>query len=150
LGYFKNYSGFDANDRNVIVHNALRGIVRHNAETLLLKPRDLWKELCSTENLESAYKKARKHKTLRLCVLEFEENLIENINSLRIELIFHSYKPKPLETFILRYPKSRKISKSDFRDRVIHHTLCNIIEPFFEKMFIHDSYANRKGKGERL
>ena len=29
----------------------------------------------------------------------------------------------------------------------MHHALCNIIEPIFEKTFIHDSYANRKGKG---
>ncbi len=125
----------------------MRGIAHHNAETLLLKVRDLWKELCSIKNLELAYKNARKNKTLRPCVLEFEEKLAENLDMLRTELLFHSYKPKPLKTFILRDPKTRKISKSDFRDRVIHHALCNIIEPFFEKMFVHDSYANRKGKG---
>tara|TARA_Y100000031_G_C8234595_1_gene392602 strand:+ start:1240 stop:2454 length:1215 start_codon:yes stop_codon:yes gene_type:complete len=147
LNNFNNNSNFNANDRNVNNHNALRGIAHYNAETLLLKPRDLWKELCSIQNLELSYKKARKHKTLRPCVLEFEGNLTENLDLLRTELLFHSYKPIPLKTFILRDPKTRKISKSDFRDRVIHHALCNIIEPFFEKMFIYDSYANRKGKG---
>jgi hypothetical protein len=30
---------------------------------------------------------------------------------------------------------------------VVHHTLCNVIEPLFERRFIHDSYANRVGKG---
>jgi len=112
-----------------------------------LKPRDLWKELCNIKNLELAYKKARKHKTLKPYVLKFEENLTQNLNTLRTELLLHSYQPKPLKTFILRDPKTRKISKSDFRDRVVHHTLCNIIEPFFEKRFIYDSYANRIGKG---
>ena len=29
----------------------------------------------------------------------------------------------------------------------MHHALCNIIEPIYEKIFIYDSYANRKGKG---
>src|SRR3989338_2555006 len=149
LNNFNNNSNFNANDRNVNNHNALRGIAHYNAETFLLKNhyRDLWNELCSVQNLESAYKKARKHKTLRLYVLNFEKNLSENLDSLKTELLLHSYRPKSLETFILRDPKTRKISKSDFRDRVIHHTLCNIIEPFFEKMFIYDSYANRKGKG---
>ncbi|MBU1876028.1 MAG: reverse transcriptase domain-containing protein [Nanoarchaeota archaeon] len=147
LNNFNNNSNFNANDRNVNNDNALRGIAHHNAETLLLKPRNLWKVLCSTKNLELAYKNARKHKTLRPCILEFEENLTENLDLLRTELLFHSYKPRPLKTFILRDPKTRKISKSDFRDRVIHHALCNIIEPLFEKRFIHDSYANRKGKG---
>jgi len=106
-----------------------------------------YEELCSIENLELAFNKARKGKTLKPYVIKFEENLNENLNQLRFELLTQAYKPKPLETFILRDPKTRKISKSDFRDRVIHHAICNIIEPIFEKTFISDSYANRMGKG---
>lgn len=147
LNNFNNNSNFNANDHNVNNHNALRGIIHGCVKTHHFKPRDLWKELCGIKNLELAYKKARKHKTLKPYVLEFEENLTVNLNLLRTELLFHSYQPKPLETFILRDPKTRKISKSDFRDRIIHHALCNIIEPFFEKRFIYDSYANRTGKG---
>jgi hypothetical protein len=30
---------------------------------------------------------------------------------------------------------------------VVHHALCNVIEPLFERGFIFDSYANRVGKG---
>jgi hypothetical protein len=30
---------------------------------------------------------------------------------------------------------------------VVHHALCQVIEPIFERRFIHDSYANRMGKG---
>ncbi len=103
--------------------------------------------LCSQENLELAFKRARKGKTLKQYVIEFENNLEENLLQLRNELLMQTYKPKPLTTFILRDPKTRKISKSDFRDRVIHHAICNIIEPLFEKTFIYDSYANRIGKG---
>ena len=68
--------------------------------------------------------------------MEFENNLDKNLLDLHRELISHTYKPKPLETFILRDPKTRKISKSDFRDRVIHHAIYNIIEPLFERNFI--------------
>lgn len=109
--------------------------------------RDLWQELCSYNNLEIAYKKTRKHKTTKDYVINFEKDLENNILLLRSELLLHSYSPKPLVNFIVRDPKTRKISKSDFRDRVIHHALCNIIEPIFEKGFIYDSCANRKGKG---
>ena len=109
--------------------------------------RNLWIELCSYENLYSAFKKARRHKTLKPYVIEFEKNLEDNLLQLRTELLLHSYNPKPLKDFIVRDPKTRKISKSDFRDRVVHHALCNIIEPIFEKSFIYDSYANRKRKG---
>jgi len=30
---------------------------------------------------------------------------------------------------------------------VVHHALCNVIEPLFDQRFIADSYANRVGKG---
>jgi retron-type reverse transcriptase len=39
------------------------------------------------------------------------------------------------------------ISAAPYRDRVVHHALCNVIAPLFEKKFIYDSYANREGKG---
>lgn len=44
-------------------------------------------------------------------------------------------------------PKKRKISAAPFRDRVVHHALCNVIEPIFEQRFIAESYANRRWKG---
>jgi retron-type reverse transcriptase len=99
------------------------------------------------KNLILAYKKARKHKTKKNYVIKFEENLAYNLKILYDELESQTYKPKPLKTFVLRDPKTRKISVSDFRDRVIHHALCNIIEPIFDKVFIYDSCANRKRKG---
>src|SRR3989338_5402380 len=141
-----NNSNINANNRNVNNHNALRGIARH-AEVLFMSSRDLWLELCSYNNLFLAYKKARKHKTTRDCVLHFEMNLKQGLLQLRSDLLFHSYNPKPLITFIIRDPKTRKISKSDFRDRIVHHALVNILEPIYERIFIHDSFANRKGKG---
>jgi len=112
-----------------------------------MRHRNLWEGMCSYENLLLAYKKARKHKTTRQYVLEFEANLQNNLLQLQKELVSQKYKPKPLKTFIIADPKIRKISKSDFRDRIVHHALCNIIEPIFERTFICDSFANRKGKG---
>ena len=109
--------------------------------------KNLYPQLCRSENLLVAWKKARKGKTLKHYVIEFESNLQDNLAQLRTELLLHAYRARPLNTFILRDPKTRKISVSDFRDRIIHHALCNIIEPIFDKAFIFDSYANRKGKG---
>lgn len=108
---------------------------------------ELYSRICSVENLALAFQKARKHKTTKLDVMEFESDLANNLSLLRTELLLHSYKPKTLATFVIHDPKTRKISKSAFRDRVVHHALCNIIEPLFEKSFIYDSYANRIGKG---
>jgi len=94
-----------------------------------------------------AWKKARKGKTKRDYVKNFEEDLAYNLKVLHEELKCQIYSPKLLKIFILRDPKTRKISKSIFRDRIVHHALCNIIEPIFDKSFIYDNCANRKGKG---
>ena len=99
------------------------------------------------ENIVLAWRKARKHKTKKPDIIQFEENLVENLREIQFELMTLTYKPKKLETFIHRDPKTRKISKADFRDRIVHHALCNIISPIFEKSFIYDSCANQKGKG---
>ncbi|MEK6903489.1 MAG: reverse transcriptase domain-containing protein [Nanoarchaeota archaeon] len=108
---------------------------------------NVWNLLCSCQNLKHAFLKARRRKSKKIYVKEFEKNLQDNVGQLQIDLLFHAYKPRLLETFIICDPKTRKISKSDFRDRIVHHALCNIIEPIFDKNFIHDSYANRKKKG---
>ena len=108
---------------------------------------NLYSKLYSYENLFLAYKKARKGKTKKYYVKEFESDLIRNLSELQEELKNQTYRPKPLKKFILRDPKTRKISKANFRDRIVHHALFNIIEPIFDRIFIYDSCANRIGKG---
>ncbi len=112
-----------------------------------MENKSFYEQIYSLDNLILAYKKARKGKTKKDYVRKFEESLIENLLKLQNELKNQAYKPKPLKTFILRDPKTRKISKSAFRDRIVHHTLVNILEPIFDKSFIYDNCANRKGKG---
>jgi len=58
-----------------------------------------------------------------------------------------SWRPGGYQSFYIREPKRRCISAAPFRDRVVHHALCNIIEPRFEDLFSPNSYANRKGMG---
>jgi len=108
---------------------------------------NLYSQLYSMGNLTLAWRNARKEKGLNKSVLAFEENLEKNLTELHYELKNKTYSPKPLTTFILRDPKTRKISKSDFRDRVVHHALIIIIEKIFDKGFIYDSCANQIGKG---
>ncbi len=109
--------------------------------------RNLYDKVHSIESLYLAFRKARKGKSNKLYVKEFESDLESNITALKTELEALNYRPRKLERFVIHDPRTRVIYASDFRDRVVHHTLCNIIEPIFEKMFIFDSYANRKNKG---
>ena len=112
--------------------------------------KNLYHKIYNINNLILAWRKAKKGKTKRKDVKEFERNTIKNLFKLQKELQELLYNPLPLETFIHREPKTRKISKSDFRDRIIHHALINIIGPLFEKSFIYDSCANQIGKGNLL
>ena len=109
--------------------------------------RNLYNKLCTFENLHLAFKKARRNKRFNPHVSEFEFNLENELLQLKHELEIMTYQPRPLKQFVIRDPKTRLISASHFRDRVVHHALCNIIEPIFDKTFISDSYANRKSKG---
>ena len=109
--------------------------------------KNLWKKVISFENLEKAYWKARKRKSNNPKIKKFEEHWRLNLCILMRELRNNTYKPKPLKKFVLRDPKTRVICVSEFRDRIIHHSLVNILQPIFEPRFIHDSYASRKGRG---
>ncbi|MBL8528806.1 MAG: hypothetical protein JNL68_14050 [Burkholderiales bacterium] len=77
----------------------------------------------------------------------FEFQAADRILELRDELLTGEYRPGPYTHFFIHEPKRRKISAAQFRDRVVHHALCRVIEPRFERVFIPDSYANRLGKG---
>ncbi|MBU2615845.1 MAG: reverse transcriptase/maturase family protein [Nanoarchaeota archaeon] len=109
--------------------------------------KSLYPKIYSLKNLTLAWQRARKGKTKKQYVKKFEKNIAYNLKILHDELRDQTYKPEPLKTFILRDPKTRKISKSDFRDRIVHHALFGVLEPLFDKTFIHDSCANRKGRG---
>ena len=108
---------------------------------------NLFEKLISLENLQEAYQKASKHKSGNPEVIEFEKHAPLHLAKLHKELKTKTYTPKPLQKFILRDPKTRTICVSDFRDRIIHHALVNILQPIYEPRFICDSYASRKGKG---
>ncbi|MFH1359077.1 MAG: reverse transcriptase domain-containing protein [archaeon] len=112
-----------------------------------MNKQDLYTQIYDLKNLILAYKKARKGKTKKFYIQKFEENLAYNLKLLHDELKNQTYYPRQLKTFILKDPKTRKISKSAFRDRVVHHGLYNLLEPIFEPIFIYDSCANRKNKG---
>jgi RNA-directed DNA polymerase len=109
--------------------------------------KSLYSEVYDLDNLIDAWINAKKGKTKRRYVKRFYKNLRENLFKLREELIKQTYHPNLLKTFILRDPKTRKISKSAFRDRVVHHAVCRVIVPIFQKGFIYDCHANILGKG---
>lgn len=93
------------------------------------------------------YRKAAKGKRGLAPAATFEYHLEDNLVAPQGELAHRSYQSGRYASFYIHEPKRRLISAAPFRDRVVHHALCNVIEPLFERSFVHDSYANRVGKG---
>jgi retron-type reverse transcriptase len=108
---------------------------------------NLWPQLISFENLLHAAAKASRGKRFRPDVAAFHFNLERELWRLHEELSTKTYRPGAYRTFFIHEPKARQISAAPYRDRVVHHALVNVLEPVFERVFIQDSYACRKGKG---
>ena len=80
-------------------------------------------------------------------VAKFNFNLEYELIELQDALRTGTYQPRPYYCFQIREPKVRDICAANIRDRVVHHAICNVIEPYLEKRQIYDSYACRVGKG---
>jgi retron-type reverse transcriptase len=107
----------------------------------------LWPAVTDFANLLQAAKQAQQGKRFRPNVLAFNFQLEQELEQLQRELLTQTYRPGAYRTFEIYEPKRRMISAAPYRDRVVHHALCNVIMPVFERAFIHDSYANRVGFG---
>lgn len=108
---------------------------------------NLFPDIIEFENLLVANRFAAKGKRSGVAAASFEYALGDELITLRDELASKSYRPGGYYSFRIRDPKPRLISAAPFRDRVVHHALCQVIEPLFERTFIGDSYANHIGKG---
>lgn len=107
----------------------------------------IWQQVIDFDKLYAAYLRAAIGKRFSFESMKFRTRLEENLIQIQNELIWRMYKPLPLRMFTIYEPKERKISAPAFRDRVVHHSLVAAIEPAFERRFISDTYACRKGRG---
>ncbi|MFN0217029.1 MAG: reverse transcriptase domain-containing protein [Saprospiraceae bacterium] len=108
---------------------------------------NLFDKITEWDNLLLAARKASQGRRFEPPVARFHFRLESELLRLQQELQTKTYRPGSYTTFMVYDPKERMISAAPFRDRVVHHALCNVMEPIFEKTFVHDSFANRKGKG---
>jgi retron-type reverse transcriptase len=109
--------------------------------------KNLYPKIYDFENLYRAFRAARKGKRGRPAVAAFEFDMEHNLLTLQEELRDQTYCPGDYDNFYIHEPKRRLVSAAPFRDRVVHHALCQVIEPIWEARFIHTSFACRVGKG---
>ena len=108
---------------------------------------NIWQQLTSFENLLLAYKKARLGKMSRPDVSRFTFSLEKELFALQTALQTQRYQPGAFRQFKIYDRKPRLISAAPFRDRVVHHAIMNLIEPYIDQRFYEHSYACRTGKG---
>ncbi|MBI3627114.1 group II intron reverse transcriptase domain-containing protein [Candidatus Uhrbacteria bacterium] len=106
-----------------------------------------FEKIISVENLLDAWKEFVRGKRNKIDVQNFSLDLMSNIFSLRDELVGLTYKHGGYEAFNICDPKPRNIHKAAVRDRLLHHAIYRILYPFFDKVFISESFSCRLDKG---
>lgn len=104
-------------------------------------------DVASVPNLFRAAARARKGKSRSPEVEDWWLRRESEINALRDELLSGSYRPGPYRLFEIHRPKRRTVAAAPFRDRVVHHSLCNFLAPELERGFVARSYSCQTGKG---
>lgn len=107
----------------------------------------LFERIIRFDNLLLAARKAAQGKRHKPSVARFEFHLEQELLVLAQELEDLTYQPGSYFTFEIYDPKRRRICAAPYRDRVVHHAVCNVLEPHFERRLIFDTYACRPGKG---
>lgn len=101
----------------------------------------------SFRDLHTAWRAARRGKKPSADQLSFDLHWIDRLLDLQGRLNAHTWQPSRPTCFIAKQPKAREIHAPAFADRVVHHHLVPQLEQVYERLFIHDSFSNRVGKG---
>lgn len=109
---------------------------------------NLYRQICSIENLNLADTIARKGKSKQYGIRVHDQNREANISTLHFALINKTYQTSLYTTFKVFEPKERTVFRLPYYpDRITHHAIMNILEPIFCSVFTADTYSCIKGKG---
>lgn len=108
---------------------------------------DLFGQIANFAALREAALKAALGKRRKPGAAAFMANLETNVLRIERALLEGRWQSGGYTEIELHEPKRRIVSAAPFRDRVVHHALCAVVGPIFERGFIDDTFANRKGKG---
>jgi RNA-directed DNA polymerase len=111
------------------------------------RQRNLFDRIASFAALHAAASRAIIGKRRKPGAAAFMANLERELLRLEAQLQDGSYHPGRYVEIAIRDPKERIVSAAPFRDRIVHHALCAVIGPLFERGFIDHTFANRTGRG---
>lgn len=108
---------------------------------------NIWQTAISFKSLLTAALDSSRNKKFRPDIAAFHFHLETELWRLHEELANKIYQPGAYHSYYIFHPKKRLISAAPYRDRIVHHVVVNALEPIFEKSFINNSFACRRGKG---
>lgn len=106
-----------------------------------------WPVVCNFGWLIEADRNARKGKRYRAEVLNFTARLEDNLFTIQQGMMNGSYVLGPYRKLWVYVPKKRLVMALDYPDRIVQWSLYLYLNPIYDRLFIEDSYACRKGKG---
>lgn len=104
-------------------------------------------DIIALEHLYAAWKEFICGKRSKKDVQDFVLHLTDNIVQLHESLAKFDYNHSQYEAFNISDPKPRSIHKATVKDRLLHHAIYHQLYPFFDRVFISDSFSCRKDKG---
>lgn len=126
-----------------------KGITTERPDTLLLRINEMFNEIIDWNNAWTAYESTQKGKPkFKKHAIQFALNPESNLKSLIDEVSAGDYEPKGYAEFTVQEPKVRVIFAPNYRDKIVHHMVNNVLRNYFEPLYIRDSYACIRGKGQ--
>lgn len=108
---------------------------------------DSFRTVASLETLVKAHRKAMIGKRSNQKATASNYRFMIDLLEIQRELVNGTYVPLPYRRRLITEPKVRRIEAPAFKDRIVHHAMHSVLSPFYERHFIHDSYACRPNKG---
>ena len=116
----------------------------------------LFEELCTIERLRAGFRRVKKNMGSPgvdgITIAEFESRLSEELSQLKADLESWTYQPSPVRRVEIPKPGGkgiRLLGVPTVRDRVVHATLKELLEPIFEPLFSDHSYGFRPERNQR-
>ena len=110
--------------------------------------KNAFKKALTFQKLLEAHYRAKKHKTFKPELIQFEFNLENNIINLLNQLKNNTYKMGNYRSFIIYEPKKRIIQALPYRDRIVHQWYVEeFIKPYIVPKFISTTFACLPNRG---
>src|SRR5690348_734878 len=111
---------------------------------------NLYKRICSLDNLLLADKKASRGKSKQLGVKFHRLNAFNNLLNLQSQLQTKTYQVSSYKRFVIREPKERIIHVLPYIDRIVQHAIMNVVGSILFKCLTTNTYSCIPKRGVHL